>query len=96
VVKDLLLDMNSFQEVCLELQKADITLSDARGLLDILIQQDPNLELYLGTNARIVKDPNFERGIVKILKRKEGDLTPGETAAVSMFHKISTEAPIDA
>ena len=60
----------NLKSVTLALQRSNIDLHDARILFDSLLEDYDNevFQKYLEADANIVHSPNFERGVVKILK----------------------------
>ena len=66
----------------LALQRSIIDLHDARILFDSLLEYYDNevFQKYLEADANIVYSPNFERGVVKILKY-QNDFSDDEKAA---------------
>jgi hypothetical protein len=77
------------------LQSEDITLHDARYLFDKVLddygETFPDLYVHLDKFANIVRYPDFENGIVKLLRGGGGNaaasnpLTPEETYSVECF-----------
>ncbi|ETI34443.1 hypothetical protein F443_19096 [Phytophthora nicotianae P1569] len=59
-----------------------VSLFDVRVLFDHVIKHYPGTDLYLSPTASLVKFPDFENGIVKLMAGKENTLTRGERAAV--------------
>jgi|TARA_B100002003_G_C14069055_1_gene514337 hypothetical protein len=83
------------QEITITLQNDDLTMDDARALLDLAIETFPSANCRIGKEAKIIKFPDFENGVVKILEKKESKLTVAEDAAVYMLLKPVTEADKD-
>ncbi|KUF85263.1 hypothetical protein AM587_10005540 [Phytophthora nicotianae] len=65
-VKSLARDLEKFEGVTKELQKATLTLSAVRRLFDQVVKEFPALETRLAATAPIVSNPNLEQGLVKI------------------------------
>ncbi|ETO68268.1 hypothetical protein F444_14870 [Phytophthora nicotianae P1976] len=59
-----------------------VSLFDVRALFDHVIKHYPGTDLYLSPTASLVKFPDFENGIVKLMAGKENTLMSGERAAV--------------
>ncbi|ETP42339.1 hypothetical protein F442_10751 [Phytophthora nicotianae P10297] len=59
-----------------------VSLLDVRALFDHVIKHYPGTDLCLSPTASLVKFPDFENGIVKLMAGKENTLTRGERAAV--------------
>jgi hypothetical protein len=92
-VSNLLEHLKDLNSVTLKLQVQGFTMSEARLALDMIIQDFPLLADYVGTDARIVKDPDFERGVIKIQRRQEGQLTTEEREAVKCLLRPVHEVP---
>ena len=77
--------MVNLNAITKQLQKADLTMAEGRGLFQLAIEFVPIMETYLGIDADIVLDEDLENAIVKILEEKEDQLTPLELIAVERF-----------
>lgn len=89
-VDELFKKLEKFQSATLYFQKEDITLSDARYLLDTLLNQFPDparvhLRKFLSTTASIIHDKDFESAIIKILRNRSRELTDDELSKVECF-----------
>ena len=68
-------ELKKFESISKALQREKgINLSDARKLFDTLLECHPELNYYLGLGEKsISKCPDFERAVVKAIKRKSLD-----------------------
>ena len=74
-------NLTKINSVTLTLQRErGITLSDIRTLFNSLISKFPDMEHHLSTSAKVVRNKDFENGIVKCLK-KHSELTMSEKVA---------------
>ena len=76
-------DMSKFQSITMHLQKDGINMYEVRVLFDAAIEEYPIMSKYLSTTAKIIHSPDFESGLVKLIR--EGDspsLTPSEELAL--------------
>ncbi|ETL77627.1 hypothetical protein L917_21431, partial [Phytophthora nicotianae] len=81
-LKALYEDVKNLGSVNKKLQTTMVSLLDVRALFDHDIKHYPGTDLYLSPTASLVKFPDFENGIVKLMAGKENTLTRGERAAV--------------
>lgn len=79
--------LDYLDDVTKMLQADDLTMDGARGLFKAVIENYPEAESKIGVNARIIKYPNFENGIVKILQHQERSLNEDESIAVEKLLK---------
>jgi hypothetical protein len=82
LVPEMLSKMKYFNDVMIALQGADLTVSEARLLFNDVIKDDTDMEHYLGEDARIVRCPQFESAIVKVLSNKELTMSADERNAI--------------
>jgi len=76
--------MDILNSVTVALQKDDIDMSSVRLLFDEVLRRVESLDKqhkYLHTDSPIVKDPDFENGIVKIIEKNFGSLNSNERLA---------------
>ena len=81
--------------VAKELQKSSTTLAGVRALFDAVMEDYSKSDHSLSINAKVVHNPEFESGIVKILNNHVADLTATEMDSVQclkMEHVASFEA----
>ena len=71
-------------------QKA-MDLDDVRVQFDMLIDKYPGTAHYLSADAAIVQNKSFEKGVVKLQKGNEHDLTPAEKNQLRRF--LTEDAP---
>ncbi|GMF22747.1 unnamed protein product [Phytophthora fragariaefolia] len=67
------------------LQTAGITVADARGTFDEVLEDFPEPSHYLAQDASIVHHPRFESAVTKILNSKTGELSAAERELVHAF-----------
>ncbi|ETK79678.1 hypothetical protein L915_14486, partial [Phytophthora nicotianae] len=92
-LKALYEDLKNLESVNKKLQTSTVSLLDVRALFDHVIKHYPGTELYLSPTASLVKFPDFENGVVKLMAGKENTLTRGERAAVvKLLHTSETVA----
>ncbi len=71
--------LQDLDSVTKALQRDSLTISEVRELFDAVIEKFPHTETRLSSNAKIVRDPAFETGIVKIQEGKLNMLSDDET-----------------
>ncbi|KAG3120262.1 hypothetical protein PI124_g397 [Phytophthora idaei] len=76
-------DLKNLESVNKKLQTATLTLLDVRALFDHVINHYPTTKTHLAASATLVKFPDFENGIVKVIAGKERSLTRAERSAVA-------------
>jgi len=75
------------QQATLELQDEKLTLLESRCILDTIIELFPLAEKVIGRTASIVKYPDFENAVVKIVSHEEKHLTVAEAESVTKLLK---------
>ncbi len=88
-------EFSQLDYVAKELQKSSTTLADVRALFDTVMEDYAESDHYLSVNAKVVHNPEFEPGIVKILNSHVADLTATEMDSVQCLkleHVASFEA----
>ncbi|ETP37476.1 hypothetical protein F442_14717 [Phytophthora nicotianae P10297] len=88
-VKSLARDLEKFEGVTKELQKATLTLSAVRRLFDQVVKEFPALKTRLAATAPIFNNPNLEQGLVKIQRREA--VTIAERSACAEFKSTALE-----
>ena len=63
-----------------------------RGMLDYLISKQPQLDRFIGPNANIVHNKDFENAVVKVVGTQEDLLTFSEKRSITKFRIIPEEA----
>ena len=81
-VENLNSHMSDLDSVTRALQNSEITLSQVRCLFDSVIEKFPETASYLSASSKIVQDPDFEAGIIKIQDGKERVLLNAEKTAI--------------
>lgn len=76
------------------LQRDDIDMVKIRIVFDKLIREYPDMAHYLAKNSQIVTNPNFEAALIKILSKKEDELSAAEKREVARL-RIPTETITD-
>jgi hypothetical protein len=76
-------ELISLNQVTLKLQEEAITMLEIRILFDFVILKFPSMGKYLADNAHIVKNPDFENGLVKLQKKQL--LNGDEQEAIKSF-----------
>ncbi|POM78888.1 Hypothetical protein PHPALM_3534 [Phytophthora palmivora] len=72
-------DLENLESISLQLQTEK---GDVRTLFDHVITHYPEMGSTLSTTSSLVKFPDFENGVVKVLVGREQSLSRGERAAV--------------
>ena len=67
-------------------------LDDVRVQFDMLIQKYPGAAYHLSADAAIVQNKNFEKGVVKLQRGNERELTAGEKIQLRRFLKEDAPA----
>jgi len=80
-------DFEFLNKISVKMQKDSLTMDEARALLDLVIARFPDAVHKVGKSAPIVKYPDFENGVVKILQHKENELSVAESDAVGKLLK---------
>ena len=93
-VRMLEVHLKQINDVTVLLQGDAITLSTARVLLDGIVSlnlpgADPNQ--HITANAAIVRFPDFESGIIKLLNDQASELSAEEAEEVSVFIKMDVD-----
>ena len=70
------------QVITKQLQRMDITFAETRVIFDTLIDEYPQMGVYIAQDARIVHSPVFESALIKISSRMEHSLTDEEKQSV--------------
>eukprot|EP01038_Epipyxis_sp_PR26KG_P007280 gene7280-9922_t len=84
-IKELLKLLESLNKYMVKIQERDINLADARGLFDSVLTAFPSMQNYLGDDAALIVDENFDNGVVKVLNGNQTSLTIAETEAIKRF-----------
>jgi hypothetical protein len=85
-ITELATAMKSFDVVTKELQGENgVTLAKVRLWFDLTIKHFPSCQSQLASDARIVSHPSFENAIVKVLNKKEHELSEAEANSISCF-----------
>jgi hypothetical protein len=69
-----------------KLQLNGLDLADARALFDGVLEKYPEMR-HLDTDNALVRYPDFDSAITKVLNECEDDLTESEAASISCFMK---------
>ncbi|RQM30701.1 hypothetical protein B5M09_013622 [Aphanomyces astaci] len=85
--------LDIMQGFTLAFQRDDLTLSEARVLMDALCEKFPSMSHHLGPRAAIVKHPDFETAVIKVIKGAVGKLTEVERSALSGFEIATVISP---
>ncbi|POM57552.1 Hypothetical protein PHPALM_37916, partial [Phytophthora palmivora] len=91
-LKSLLTQLADVESVSKKLQTEDLTLLDARDLLDGLMEIQPSFNNYLAPRADIVHSPDFGSGAVKVLGGQSKRLPRAERTALQPFLKAEKAA----
>ncbi|POM63727.1 Hypothetical protein PHPALM_20836 [Phytophthora palmivora] len=87
------IELADVESVSKKLQTEDLTLLDARDLLDGLMEIQPSFNNYLvAPRADIVHSPDFESGAVKVLGGQSKRLSRAERTALQPFLKAEKAA----
>ncbi|OWZ08806.1 hypothetical protein PHMEG_00018590 [Phytophthora megakarya] len=87
-----LAELADVKSVSMKLQSEDLNLLDMHDLLDGLLKVKPSLRHYLAPSADNVTDPEFENGVVKILRGRVKQLYRAEKAALKPFERVASAA----
>ena len=79
--------MEQLNSVVVQLQRENLSLLDARVLLDGVIELFPQMPHHLSRDADIVTNVSFESGILKVQGGKENLLTLDEVSALRVFRE---------
>ncbi|KAL3657496.1 hypothetical protein V7S43_019101 [Phytophthora oleae] len=86
-------ELKDVESISKKLHSSDLTMLDARDLLDDLLEIQPSFAEYLAPNAAIVQSPDFEAAAVRVLGGDVVSLSTSEKAALQPFRRSrSTEA----
>ncbi|KAF4132753.1 hypothetical protein GN958_ATG18051 [Phytophthora infestans] len=88
-LKALYEDLKNLESVKKKLHLTPVSLLDVRALFDHVVKHYPGTELYLSPTASLVKFPDFENEVVKLMAGRENILTGGEQAAVVILLQTS-------
>ncbi|DAZ98313.1 TPA: hypothetical protein N0F65_008899, partial [Lagenidium giganteum] len=80
-------DLQCLESVNKLLQANSTTLREVRAGFDSVVSDYPGLQRYLASNVDIVKLPEFEAAIVKILRGQDHELTAEEIQSVQTFSR---------
>jgi hypothetical protein len=83
--------MQKLKSVFLRLQDRECNLYEARILFDSLTEEFPSLKHYITNKAEIIQSPDFENGVVKIMK---GEALSKKEAIECAMLKISNSGVI--
>ncbi|KAG6947921.1 hypothetical protein JG687_00015789, partial [Phytophthora cactorum] len=83
----------NLESVNKKLQTAMLTLLDVRALFHHVINHYPTTKTHLAASATLVKFPDFESGIVKVLAGKERSLTRAERSAAAKLLQADNSKP---
>ena len=75
------------ESVTKKLQLDGLDLADARALFDGVLEKYPEMR-HLDTDNALVRYPDFDPAITKVLNECEDDLTESEAASISCFMKF--------
>jgi hypothetical protein len=78
--------LQKFQDITIMLQRDAIPFTEVRGIFNLLVVDFPEMDFHLGTTSRLVINPDFESGIMRIVKGTP--LTAAEQGAVSRLVKM--------
>ncbi|RLO12149.1 hypothetical protein DYB28_011445 [Aphanomyces astaci] len=85
--------LDVMQGFTLAFQREDLTLSEARVLMDALCDKFPSMSHHLSPRAAIVKHPDFETAVIKVIDGAVGELTEVERSALSGFEMATVISP---
>ncbi|KAG3013496.1 hypothetical protein PC120_g13280 [Phytophthora cactorum] len=91
----LLEELKAFESFSKKLQNTDgLSLLDVRDIFDALIAEHPGVEDYLGTEAGIVQQPEFENACVTVLVGTADSLTECQRSLLLPFAAPATTPPL--
>ncbi len=83
---------SKLDNVTKNLQQNSTTLSEVRVLFDGVISTYPNMKSRIGSSARVIGDPNFETGIVKIQEYRFTDMDENRISATECLERFDNDA----
>ena len=90
-MKHLSKKLDDFNTVTVALKDDAVTIADARVLFDAVATTYPMMKDRLSPQARIIDNPRFESGILKVQNKREGDLNGLEKTALRDFQKCAND-----
>ena len=88
VLEKLTKHLKNFHDITKKLQERGILLPEVRNVFDAAIDDYPELEEKLGSRCKLVTNPEFESGIIKILEGEECNLTCLECTATKTLLNV--------
>ena len=85
--------LESFQAITIMLQRDGIPFTEVRGIFNLVIADFPEMDYHLGEESRLVINPDFELGIMRIAKGTP--LTAAQQVAVSSLVKLDHSEALD-
>jgi hypothetical protein len=89
-------ELQTIQGFTVALQLGNLSMNEARALLDDLVERFSTMVSHLAPDAAIVLNPDFENGVVKVLDGELNQLTVDERRALAPFERatvVATAAP---
>jgi len=90
--------LNTLNKVTKAVQSQGLTLDGVRGLFDLLIAKPAfgeYFKVHLSSDSSLIVDNNFDNAVIKILSKKESNLSVDEINAVKNFEITNTVVNID-
>lgn len=96
-LKALQVKLKIFNEVTVALQKQDLCISEARDYFEEVLFRYPNegFEQYLRQDAAIVKNPEFESAIVKVIRGQVDELFAEERMSLTKFERLRVPVNVE-
>ena len=85
--------LQSFQAITIMLKRDGIPFTEVRGVFNLVIVDFPEMDYHLGEESRLVINPDFELGIMRIAKGTP--LTAAQQVVVSSLVKLDHPVPLD-
>ncbi|KAE9181133.1 hypothetical protein PF005_g22991, partial [Phytophthora fragariae] len=94
-LKELYEDLKNLESLSKKLQTSSVSLLDVRMLFDHVMKHYPTTKAQLAATSTLVKFPDFENGIVKLLAGKPRSLSRGERLAVAKLLQSDGATALD-
>jgi hypothetical protein len=85
-------EMKKLDSVMVKLQSSDVNLSDVRKMFDSCVKAFPAMAGYLAPDAAIVHRPDFEAGLVKLIRGET--LGASDIAALENFKRTEKDEKV--
>lgn len=83
LLDELMGHLKKFQSITKCLQRKGVSAKEVRLVFDAIIDDYPEMDEYLDSNANIVNNPDFENGLFKIMSKEIASMSSAEKRATS-------------